>query len=365
MLRITDPSAVVDKWGAGKPGFTDGDPLAGIGVTYLNAAWFDGVQEELVRTLEGYGLVPSGADLAQLLKAVRRAAGGNSSVRAASGTLTADDAGVVAIAAAGDMTLTLPLASAAGGRPIRYTFVRTDTTTAVVALARAGTDIIEGLTTIGVPVGSRMTLVSDGNLAWRLQGGQPLLGGMGVYIAGGSFVVPAGVRRVKGRGWGGGGGGAGNINTSSGTSGGGGGGYFEGIVDVVPGQVVPISIGAAGIGGANTVGANGTPGGITSFGSFMSATGGQGGRYDNASGGIGGVGVGGQINISGDQGGTASPVGGSYIGGYGGTTFCGAPAGPNISGQGLSGRFPGGGGSGSSANNYGGNGAPGYLIVEW
>ncbi|WP_431281671.1 hypothetical protein ACQW02_20000 [Humitalea sp. 24SJ18S-53] len=351
--------------GGGRRGFRDRNEGSGIRGTFVNAAHHNAMQEEVLAAVEGAGLVANPGVLTQLWQAIRRIAGGYASVRTASATLTADHAGVVTIAAAADMTLTLPAANAAGATPIRYTFVRTDTTAFVVTLARVGSDIIEGLTSITVPVGSRMTLLSDGVSAWRLLGGQAALNGMAVYVANGSFTVPAGVRRIRGRGWGAGGGGAGNINTSSGVSGGGGGGYAEGYFDVVPGQVLAVTIGVAGVGGTNVVSGNGTVGGTTSLGALLSATGGGPGLYSNASGGLGGVGSGGQLNIGGDQGGTASPVGGSYIGGYGGTAFCAAPAGPNISGQGLAGRFPGGGGSGSSANNFGGNGAPGYLIVEW
>jgi len=71
MDRINDPTAEADKFGAGKDGFTEGDPGL-VDRTIVRAAWLDGVQEEIVRVIEGAGLTPSSADLGQLLKSVRK-----------------------------------------------------------------------------------------------------------------------------------------------------------------------------------------------------------------------------------------------------------------------------------------------------
>jgi len=70
MDRIDDPTAEADKFGAGKDGFTEGDPGL-VDPTAVSAAWLDGVQEEIVAVIEDAGLTPSNASLAQLLAALK------------------------------------------------------------------------------------------------------------------------------------------------------------------------------------------------------------------------------------------------------------------------------------------------------
>lgn len=79
MDRISTATKAVDLFGAGKHGFRNGDLAGGIPPTDFNADWFNGVQEELLAVIEAAGLVPAGADLTQLRKAIdvmiRRRAG--------------------------------------------------------------------------------------------------------------------------------------------------------------------------------------------------------------------------------------------------------------------------------------------------
>lgn len=72
MQRISTPSAVPDLFGPGKPGFTDGDPVGGIPATWLNAVWFNGLQEEVAAVIEDAGYVLDAGDNTQLLQALRR-----------------------------------------------------------------------------------------------------------------------------------------------------------------------------------------------------------------------------------------------------------------------------------------------------
>lgn len=60
----------VDKFGAGKHGFSAGNPVGGVLATYLSNLWCDGVQQEIINVIEGAGLTPSGAALNQLLSAI-------------------------------------------------------------------------------------------------------------------------------------------------------------------------------------------------------------------------------------------------------------------------------------------------------
>ncbi|MFT0733821.1 phage tail protein [Ralstonia wenshanensis] len=71
MRRISTATKVVDKWGPGKPGFTDGNAVTGIPATDLEAQFFDSVQEELCGVVEAAGLTADGSSMAQVLAAIR------------------------------------------------------------------------------------------------------------------------------------------------------------------------------------------------------------------------------------------------------------------------------------------------------
>ncbi|SAL20851.1 hypothetical protein AWB70_01072 [Caballeronia cordobensis] len=71
MRRISTATRVVDKFGAGKDGFTNGNAVSGIAATDLEDVWFDHVQEEIANVVETSGQTLSAADRTQLLKAIR------------------------------------------------------------------------------------------------------------------------------------------------------------------------------------------------------------------------------------------------------------------------------------------------------
>lgn len=73
MDRISTATKAPDLFGVGKHGFRDGDLGAGITPTDFNAAWFNGVQEEILNVLEAAGIVPAAGTLNQLLLALRAA----------------------------------------------------------------------------------------------------------------------------------------------------------------------------------------------------------------------------------------------------------------------------------------------------
>ncbi|MGE7959084.1 hypothetical protein ACQKQA_21315 [Pseudomonas sp. NPDC089530] len=210
--------------------------------------------------------------------------------------------------------------------------------------------------------------------------------GLGIqrFTANGSFTVPEGVTRIWLSGCAGGGGGGGCPGGSSGTSsGGGGGGAGQPVirfpVTVTPGQVIPVVIGAAGVGASGAVLATG--GGNTlvgSGGSLLSLSGGSGGSS--------GVNLAGFV--PGAQGGPGFPAGGDAtdvasntvagIGGPGASGPYGAGGGIARSGttSGLAGKPAYGyGAGGSGAGGYyiagtglaqpGGNGTPGFVLIEW
>lgn len=170
----------------------------------------------------------------------------------------------------------------------------------------------------------------------------------------------------------GGGGAIGNLSSTSG-GGGGGGGIAEGLVDLTGIATVSITVGQGGS-AATTISSNGGNGGSSSFGTYMSATGGSGGGQP--SGGPSGVGVG-ATNISSLGPGSPGTVidstnsallqsipggSGGGPGGYGAS----ATTSSNIAADAVA---PGGGGAGLkptlSTGVRAGKGANGIVIIYW
>ncbi len=187
------------------------------------------------------------------------------------------------------------------------------------------------------------------------------------FTSSASFVVPNGVSLVKVRLCGGGGGG-GSGSPSLGGAGGGAGGYAEGIVPVQPGEVIPVTIGGPGS-GAVAGGASAGGGGATTFGSIMSATGGNGGASaaSFAFGGAPGMGAGGTINLGGGYGSDGNGDTFVFAGNGGASVFGGGGRAAAVSSAPQQVALaPGAGGGGCyGIEGNGGNGAPGILIVEF
>lgn len=70
MHRIDTPSAQTDKFGAGKNGFTNGDPGTGRRATDLNSDMWDAVQEEICAVIEKSGLALNKGMHDQLYQAI-------------------------------------------------------------------------------------------------------------------------------------------------------------------------------------------------------------------------------------------------------------------------------------------------------
>lgn len=70
MHRIDTSTAQVDKFGAGKNGFTGGNPQTGELPTALDPDFFDSVQEEIASVIEAAGLALSKSSNSQLLSAM-------------------------------------------------------------------------------------------------------------------------------------------------------------------------------------------------------------------------------------------------------------------------------------------------------
>ncbi|TCS37496.1 microcystin-dependent protein [Paucimonas lemoignei] len=70
MRRISTATKQVDKFGAGKHGFRDGDPVNAISATDLEAQFFDHVQEELCAIVEAAGGAADGSSRSQVVNAI-------------------------------------------------------------------------------------------------------------------------------------------------------------------------------------------------------------------------------------------------------------------------------------------------------
>jgi hypothetical protein len=234
-----------------------------------------------------------------------------------------------------------------------------------------------GLYVITISYGQ--TVISAGNitqlpaapfLSWKLPTLKPgFATGVQSFVSSGSFVVPAGVIQAEVEVWGAG---AGSFASTAGiaSGGGSGGGYArKRVISLMTSQVIPVTVGAGGAAG-NTSGGLPSGGGSSSFGAYVSATGGSlnplaSGASPQNGGTPSGLGVGGDVNIAGSAGQAAL----LNQGGMGG----GAPmgGGQNSGTWGLTGAFPGGGASGAgtgfnSATPYnGGSGAAGLVVVRW
>lgn len=207
-------------------------------------------------------------------------------------------------------------------------------------------------------------------LIWKLPALRPGFGsGVQSFASSSNFVVPAGVTQVEVEVWGGG---AGSYASVPGLASGGGsaGGYARKLVSgLTPGQIVPVTVGAGGAAGS-TGGAPPGSGGTSSFGQFVSATGGSlnylatiSAPENGAT--PAGIGVGGDVNFVG----SAGQAGILNQGGLGGAAPIGGTQ--NSGTTGNVGSFPGGGaagaGTGASGNTAfnGAAGGGGLIVVRW
>ncbi|WBM69119.1 hypothetical protein OH773_13075 [Buttiauxella sp. WJP83] len=216
MHRIDTPTAQKDKFGAGKNGFTRGNPQTGTQATDLDDDYFDAIQEELAGVVEATGISLDKAKRNQLLTALK--------------------------------ALLL-------SRAHPFADIKADGAAAVA----------EALTNLG--------LINGSGYSGRLSGVPKLIATSGTY------TTPSGVKALIVEVIGAGAGGGGTLSATAGahsvTGGGGAGGTAVSFI-ANPVTTYNVTIGAGGKSGT-TAGTSGTDGGTTSFGSVAIATGGTGG----------------------------------------------------------------------------------------
>lgn len=125
MHRIDTPTAQTDKFGAGKNGFTRGNPQTGVPATALDDDYFDAIQEEIARVIESTGAVLNKNNRAQLLAAINTliANGGTDFLKKTNNLSEIKDAGPTAVA----QTLTnLGLTGIGIGLPTQLAIVNFD-----------------------------------------------------------------------------------------------------------------------------------------------------------------------------------------------------------------------------------------------
>lgn len=276
------------------------------------------------------------------------------------------------------------------GVPMRFLVAASNTTAVTLNVnAKGARDVVSpdgaALTAKNLIAGTVVEVVYDGTRFVITSSG---LGAAGarvarerqIYTAGtSSWTVPTGVYKIYFRLWGGGGGG-GYAAAGSCASGGAGGGYLDHILTVAPGDVLSVTVGAAGAGGlVGTPASNGGDTtlvhGATSYIAYggeagKSATTGQAqtstvGGDTSANGTITRRGEGGRGGTRGYGGGTTT----LWYGGNGGAAYLGGFGANSGTTGGLSGNVPGGGAGGGASNTASGvdgnAGARGEIIIEY
>lgn len=182
---------------------------------------------------------------------------------------------------------------------------------------------------------------------------------MVVYGSNGTWSKPSGVRYIWVQVQGPGGGASGHGESGAA------GGYAEEIIDVT--GISSVSVTVPGGGGGTFYNNAGGNSGTTSFGPYVSASGGHGAnRHNNHNGGLSGVGSGGNLNLHGGCGGgheqRSSGMGGSSY--WGGPAPSGHPQGGNFAHNHQGHSAPGTGGTGGYFHgNRGSDGRPGLVVV--
>lgn len=131
MRRISTGTKAVDKFGAGKDGFTNGNAVAGIPATDLEEGWFDHVQEELAGIVEGAGIALDAGNRSQVSAALRSGA-----------NIYAPDAGIANICA---LSYVPAITVLNNGMVLRFKAAASNTGPTSISIDALGSNPIKGL----------------------------------------------------------------------------------------------------------------------------------------------------------------------------------------------------------------------------
>ncbi|TCR60929.1 hypothetical protein [Bosea sp. BK604] len=351
--------------------YVNGNPSTGQMGSIPPAAAFEHPQREILALIAAAALTPAGADLSQLLRAVRKFGGGY--------FVPAGTANAITITPSPAFQNLTQLV----GVPLRIVAGATNTGPATLNVNGLGALAIQrrngaALTAGDIVIGQIFQVTYNGTifqLVTQLETffvTQAFAGAGGQAGFSGSLVVPTGVTRMFIRAWGAGGGGGGAVFNASG-GGGGGGGYAENWFPVLPGATLTIQAGTGGAaGGSGLAGGNGTGSFVSAVagpvtGVFLSAGGGGGGGGAASATtvgafGTGGTTSGGSFQPAGGAGQAGQVIGSNYYGGFGGASPL-AGGGGYPSAQGAI--FGSGGGGGTSNTAAPGTGAGGLVTISW
>ncbi|UFH49934.1 glycine-rich domain-containing protein [Pseudomonas sp. KNUC1026] len=262
--------------------FVDENTVTGVVGSLIPSEWGNAVTDEILAVIAGAGLSPAEAKVDQLLTAICQI------IQSGTVSYATDTGSANTYKAAYTQTVT----ALTDGLILRFKAKTASTGPATFApdsVAAKPITTSSGAALIGgeIAVGGFVTVQYSSALnAWLLlssTGGTVNEGRLlrvWVFDAATTYYPIAQVRRVEVELVGGGGSGGGSVALSSGNScvggGGGAGGYAHSLIDVTDAMRtagVPITIGA----GAAASQANGSAGGTSSFGTYLSAWGGAGG----------------------------------------------------------------------------------------
>jgi hypothetical protein len=270
-------------------------------------------------------------------------------------------------ATSGNSTYNLPTAASAGNGFI-ISVIKTDSTANIITIEPNAAETLNGFARVLLrSQGEGIIIKSDGT-NWQSVSHWNKKLQVSIFTASGTFTVPDDTRTLHSVivvGGGGGGGGAASAVVPA--CGGGGGGVGESYnIAVTPTAAITVTVGAGGAFGTGGTSA-GVAGGASSFGAFITCTGGGGGGQSAGAGaGVGGISSGATINIAGSSG-TSTFY--TNIGGLGGGNRLGTGGSSGIGGVGIAGTNYGGGGGGGGADGVtpfnGGAGAAGVVIIEY
>jgi len=225
-----------------------------------------------------------------------------------------------------------------------------------------GTSALDG--NLVAPSTSGNVLTSDGT-TWQSSAPPSTIPSIQAFTSSGTFTVPSGVTKVRVTVTGGGGGGSTTPGSYAANGGGAGGTAIKVITGLTPGATVTVTVGSGG--GASSAG------GASKFGTYCTGNGGAGGSNNagNGQGGNGGTATGGDINITGGDGGSVGINFGYYSGqgADGGASYWGGGGmalGNLNTGASRSGKAYGSGGAGEGhVSSSQGNGKSGIVVVEY